>query len=251
MAENSKIAWTETTWNISTGCTKIRAGCKHCYAETMSRRLRAMGQAKYQDAVNDNGKWSGKITPDWNALDLPYAWKQPRRVFVDSMSDLFHESLPFGFIDAAFDVMRATPHTYQVLTKRYDVALSFALYSLSARKPFSNVLIGFSVCNETDAKEARPFLKDIADKGWNTWVSYEPALEPIDWTGWEFIKWIVVGGESGPSARPMNIDWMRSTRQWAERNNIAYFSKQLGGHPNARRELSDFPPDLQIRQYPS
>lgn len=226
MASNSRIEWTETTWNPLTGCTKVGQGCVHCYAERMARRLKAMGQPAYQDVVTDGGKWTNKVTLLLDKLDEPLTWKKPRRVFVNSMSDLFHKDVPNAFIQAVARVMsNANWHTYQVLTKRYDRPPTV----LNAQDAADHIFIGYSVCAEEDAEKAREPLRTLAAMGWRTWVSYEPALERVNWRGWEFIDWLVVGGESGPGAREMRPEWVWAARDWAVANQVPFLFKQWGG----------------------
>lgn len=222
----TNIEWTERVWNPLTGCTRIGQGCVHCYAERMSRRLQAMGRLEYQGAVNAKGHWTGEIKLLFEKLDQPLHWKKPSRIFVNSMSDLFHEKVNAIFVHRTFDVMRdANWHTFQVLTKRYNRPP----YILQGVKPIQNVWVGYSICNQADADNAREHLRALADMGWNTWISYEPALEQIDWTGYEFIKWLVCGGESGPEARPLHPEWARSARDWSTLNRIPFYFKQWGG----------------------
>jgi protein gp37 len=244
---SSDIEWTQKVWNPLTGCTKIGQGCVHCYAETMSRRLRAMGKNSYLNAVNDAGKWTNVITLLPEKLSDPLHWKKPSRIFVNSMSDLFHKDVPTLFISEVIRTMSdADWHTYQVLTKRYGRAA----YELNPGDAAKQIWIGFSVCNQDDAAEAREYLRQISANGWNTWVSYEPALGLVDWTGWEFIDWIVVGGESGTGFRAFDWEFARTTRDWAKENGIAFFMKQYGGHPYKFDQMDDFLPELRIREYP-
>lgn len=221
----SKIEWTERVWNPLTGCTRIGQGCVHCYAERMAARLAAMGKVDYQDVVNEKGHWNGQVKLLFDKLHEPMRWKKPSRVFVNSMSDLFHETVPQIFINQVVRAMSdAHWHTFQVLTKRYDRPF-LALYPQDA---VDHIWIGFSICTQQDAEKAREYLRMVSDDGWRTWISYEPALEQIDWRGFEFVEWLVCGGESGPEARPMHPDWARSARDWCKKNSIPYFFKQWG-----------------------
>lgn len=240
----SHIAWTNEVWNPLTGCDKVGQGCKNCYAEIMSRRLRAMGQTGYFDAVDDKGHWTGKITLLEDQLQKPYHWKKPRMVFVNSMSDLFHKNVPQEFINKVVRVMQNNPrHTFQVLTKRYDRPF-LALYPQDASK---NIYIGFSICNQDDADKARRYLRMVADD-WKTFVSYEPALSNIDWTGYDFIDWMICGGESGTDRRPFELEWAYSARNFCKSHGIPFFMKQDGGlRPGERGQIPD---DLWIREYP-
>ena len=221
----TKIEWTERVWNPLTGCTRIGQGCVNCYAERMSKRLQAMGRPEYQGTVNAKGKWTGEIKLHYDRLDQPYHWKKPSRIFVNSMSDLFHEKVSKQFIEQVFGAMKdCSWHTFQVLTKRYNRPPYILGGTVSP-----HIWLGYSICNQADADNAREHLHLLATMGWNTWISYEPALEQIDWTGYEFVKWLVCGGESGPGARPMYPDWARSARDWATLNRIPFYFKQWGG----------------------
>jgi protein gp37 len=215
MATNSHIEWTEMTWNPVTGCTKISQGCKHCYAERMAKRLHAMGMERYRNGFN--------ITLQEDLIDLPFRWKQPRVVFVNSMSDLFHTDVPFDFIRRVFDTMERCPqHTFQVLTKRSERVREFAPHL-----PWpSNVWMGVSVEDDrvihrvTDLQYVPAAIR---------FLSVEPLIGPLpelDLTG---IHWVIVGGESGPGARPMEAAWVRSIRSQCEATNTAFFFKQWGG----------------------
>lgn len=221
----SNIEWTEQVWNPLTGCTRIGQGCKHCYAERMSKRLVAMGRQEYHGVVDDNGHWTGKINLVEERLNDPLKWKKPRRIFVNSMSDLFHKDVPQSFINQVVQVMQnANWHQYLILTKRYDRPF-MALYPQDAS---SHIWIGFSICNQDDANKALPYLRMVDQMGWNTWISYEPALGAVDWSGFEFVKWMVCGGESGPDARILNPRWARTARDWCAKNDIPFFFKQWG-----------------------
>ncbi len=283
MAENSSIEWTDATWNPVVGCTKVSPGCAHCYAETMGKRLRAMALADieagrdpgrkraYIDAINEHGHWSGQLIPQPDALAEPLKWKKPRMVFVNSMSDLFHESLSDQFIDGVFAVMNATLHqlpigpnsgrwhTYQVLTKRADRMAEY-IASRSTRSyehgehpifeagrgkkgllcghgmevmnagacltwPLPNVWLGVSVENRAQLQRIEALRRTPAAI---RFLSLEPLLEDlgtIDLTG---IHWVIVGGESGPNARPIHPDWVRSLRDQCLAAGVAFFFKQWG-----------------------
>jgi protein gp37 len=243
----TKIAWSEKVWNPLTGCSKIGQGCKNCYAEKMSCRLKAMGRPEYQNAVNEDGHWTGRITLLEDRLDDPIHWKKPSMIFVNSMSDLFHKDVPQSLINRVVLTMSNAPwHKFQVLTKRYD-RLFMALFLQDA---VPHIWIGFSICNQADADEAFQYLRWVADMGWTTWVSYEPALEKVDWSGFSFIDWMVCGGESGPGCRHFDWNWARNARDFCECYDIPFFMKQ-GGGVKPPRELSDFPEDLRIREFPS
>ena len=221
----TKIAWTDRVWNPLTGCAKVGAGCVNCYAERMAKRLKAMGRPEYQDAVNDKGHWTGRITLAPERLNDPLKWKKPAYVFVNSMSDPFHEDVDSLFILRMIEIMQeANRHTFQILTKRYFRPAC----ELNLQDASDHILIGFSISNQEDADKAWGGLYAVHKAGWRTWVSYEPALGPVDWSAWEFIDQLVCGGESGPRARMMHPDWARSARDWCQANNIPFFFKQWG-----------------------
>ena len=209
MANNSSIEWTEATWNSVAGCTIISPGCTNCYAMRMARRLEAMGQPKYAGTTRISGgrpKWNGVVRVDEAALELPATWKTGRMIFVNSMSDLFHEAVPLPFIQRVFATMTDTPqHTYQILTKRAD-----RLEDVSARLSWpANVWMGVSV-ESSDYLERIDHLRRT--RAGVKFLSLEPLLGPLhrlDLTG---IDWVIAGGESGPGARPMDPDWVRDIR---------------------------------------
>ena len=213
--EASKIEWTEETWNHITGCSKCSAGCQHCYAEIFAKRLQAMGNERYKDAF--------KVTVHRDLFEKPLDWKKPKMIFVNSMSDIFHEDIPEQDILDLFDVMnRATWHTFQVLTKRAD-----RMVELSDRINWTdNIWMGVSVEN-SDALNRCEQLKETGAK--IKFVSAEPLLESIsdiDLTG---IDWLIVGGESGAGSRPMEKEWVIELRDKAEDSDVAFFFKQWGG----------------------
>ena len=215
MATNSSIEWTDTTWNPLTGCTKISPGCKHCYAERMARRLKAMGQPNYANGF--------QLTLHEDMLGQPLTWRKPRTVFVNSMSDLFHKDVPAEFILRVFAVMReASRHRFQVLTKRAE-----RVAKLSAEIDWPpNVWMGVSV--ETAAYTFR--IDHLRRTGAAVkFLSVEPLLGPIpdlDLTG---IDWVIVGGESGPGARPMAEAWATDIRDQCVEARVSFFFKQWGG----------------------
>ncbi|MES2063129.1 MAG: phage Gp37/Gp68 family protein [Bacteroidota bacterium] len=213
MAE-STIEWTELTWNPVTGCKKISPGCKFCYAEVMSRRLKAMGVEKYKDGF--------KIRIHPESLNIPFTWKKPKVVFVNSMSDLFHDEIPLEFIKAVFSVMNATPqHTYQVLTKRSDRLLSIA----AELNWTSNIWMGVSVENEKYVQRVIELSQTPAK---TKFLSVEPLLGPVRNLPLENINWVIVGGESGHGARPVKYEWIESVRLQCEDHNVPFFFKQWG-----------------------
>ena len=215
MATATNIEWTEQTWNPVSGCTKVSPGCKHCYAETMARRLKAMGAKGYQDGF--------KITLQPERLHQPLARRKPTVWFVNSMSDLFHADIADRYIDDVFDVIRKTPqHTYQILTKRSERLPPY----FAARTVPSNVWLGVSVENRKHGKPRIEHLRGI--KAVIRFLSVEPLLEDLGALDLAGIHWVIVGGESGPKARPMKPDWARNIQQQCARAGVAYFFKQWG-----------------------
>ncbi len=215
MAQGSRIEWTEATWNPVTGCTKVSPGCKHCYAERMAKRLQAMGMPQYRNGF--------RVTPQPGSLELPLRWKKPRLVFVNSMSDLFHPDVPVPFIRQVFDVtVRAEQHTFQVLTKRPELA---AQYARDLPWP-PNVWLGTSVESGIYTHRIRT-LTGIPAR--IRFVSLEPLLGPIPRLPLRGLHWVIVGGESGPGARPMDDTWVRQIRDRCVSQSIPFFFKQWGG----------------------
>ena len=215
MANGSKIEWTEATWNPVTGCTKVSPGCMNCYAERMSKRLQAVGLRRYRDA------FSLALHPD--VVELPHRWKRPRLVFVNSMSDLFHEEVPFYFIRKVFAVMAEMhQHQFQVLTKRPARALG------NARDlPWpENLWFGTSVENEDYIHRVHTLRRIPARI---RFLSLEPLLGPIRRLPLSDIHWVIVGGESGPRARLLREDWVTRIRDRCMRYNVPFFFKQWGG----------------------
>jgi protein gp37 len=227
MATNSTIEWTEATWNPLTGCTKISPGCKHCYAERLAIRLKAMGQANYANGF--------KLTLQEQALELPLQWRKPRTVFVNSMSDLFHKDVPTSFIHRVFGVMRkAYWHQFQVLTKRAD-----RLELLSKELTWApNIWMGVSVENQDYAFRVDHLRQTTAHI---KFLSLEPLLGPLPNLNLRGIDWVIVGGESGPGARPMMPEWVRDIRNQCHRAKVAFFFKQWGGVHKSKtgRELDN------------
>ena len=215
MAVNSSIEWTEATWNPITGCTKISPGCGHCYAERMARRLRAMGQPNYANGF--------KLTLHEKVLELPLMWKKPQTIFVNSMSDLFHEDVPVEFILKVFQVMeQAYWHRFQILTKRSD-----RLLELNPKLSWSfNIWMGVSVENQEHTFRIDHLRKVGAVI---KFISFEPLLEPIHALNLREIDWVIVGGESGPQARPMEASWVVDIRNQCQRMKVPFFFKQWGG----------------------
>ena len=213
MAE-SKIEWTEMTWNPTTGCNKISAGCKYCYAEVMARRLQAMGVSKYKDGF--------KLRVHEDALNVPYTWKHQKVVFVNSMSDLFHKDVPLEFIKKVFKVMNETEHVYQVLTKRADILLKYH----KELKWTHNIWMGVSVENEKVISRI-DLLRQTNAKV--KFLSCEPLIGPLPSLNLEGIDWVIVGGESGRKPRPMKEEWALDIMDQCQANYVKFFFKQWGG----------------------
>lgn len=215
MAQNTSIEWTETTWNPVTGCSKVSPGCANCYAERMANRLEAMGQANYANGF--------EVTTHEHMLSRPLKWPRGRMVFVNSMSDLFHRDVPIDFIRRVFDVMvRAEQHVFQVLTKR-----SARLAELAPLLSWpDNVWTGVSVENR-DYSFRIGHLAEVPAKV--RFVSFEPLLAPVGQIDFSGVDWVIVGGESGPGARPMQPDWALDIRDQCEAAGVPFFFKQWGG----------------------
>ncbi len=214
MAQSS-IEWTEMTWNPTTGCNKISAGCKYCYAEVMTRRLMAMGIDKYKDGF--------EVRTHEDSLQTPFSWKKPKVVFVNSMSDLFHPEVPIEFIQKVFFVMNETPqHTYQVLTKRAE-----RLFEIHDQLNWtSNIWMGVSV--EDDRVTGRiDFLRETNAQ--TKFLSCEPLIGPLHNINLNGIDWVIVGGESGRKARPIFESWVWDIKQQCDEQGSAFFFKQWGG----------------------
>lgn len=216
MAQSS-IEWTEMTWNPTTGCNKLSAGCKFCYAEVMSRRLQAMGVEKYKDNF--------KLRIHEKELELPYTWKKPRVVFVNSMSDLFHKEVPVDFIQKVFRVMKENPqHVFQVLTKRADL---LRYYDSEGWLEWThNIWMGVSV----EDKRVLKRMELLQQTGARVkFLSCEPLIGPLPDMQLQGIDWVIVGGESGRTPRPMKPEWVQDIKTQCQRSNVAFFFKQWGG----------------------
>ena len=226
MGGPSSIEWTDATWNPVAGCSVISPGCTNCYAMRMAARLSAMGQEKYIGTTRSSGgraKWNGRIYLDEKSVDLPRSWKSSRLIFVNSMSDLFHESIPLEFVRRVFQTMNETPqHTYQVLTKRAEL--------LEERSPLlkwtPNIWMGVSVENSDYTARIDHLRKTHAK---TKFLSLEPLLGPLEDLNLESIDWAIAGGESGPGSRPMNPLWVRSIRDQCLHAGVAFHFKQWGG----------------------
>lgn len=223
---DTTIEWTDATWNPVAGCTVLSPGCTNCYAMRMAARLDAMGAAKYRGLTRKSGNrwvWTGKIKLDRSALAVPTTWRKPRRVFVNSMSDLFHDGVPPKFVAEVWSVMASTPrHTYQILTKRPD-----RMSQITSTLPvLANVWLGTSVENAdylTRIDELRKVKAAVR------FVSFEPLLGSIGKPSLKGIDWAIVGGESGPRSRPMLEAWVDEIEAACRRSRTAFFFKQWGG----------------------
>lgn len=215
MPTKSNIEWTEMTWNPVTGCTKISQGCKHCYAERMAKRLTAMGSDRYRNGF--------KVTLHPDLLEVPMRWKKPRTVFVNSMSDLFHEDIPDDYIARVFDTMNRCPqHTFQVLTKRAE-----RLPALARRLNWTpNIWMGVSV-EDARVADRIGYLRQTPASV--RFLSLEPLIGPLEGLDLEGISWVIVGGESGPRARPMKQAWVQSILRQCRAASVFFFFKQWGG----------------------
>jgi len=220
MAQGSTIEWTESTWNPVTGCTKISPGCKHCYAERMAERLQAMGQHNYRNGF--------QLTLQAHMLELPLRWSKPQAIFVNSMSDLFHDDVPVGFIQRVFDVMRrAYWHRFQVLTKRSE-----RLAAIEPKLDWApNIWMGVSV--ESDRYRSR--IDELrATRAQLKFLSLEPLVGPLHGLDLDGIHWVILGGESGPHARPMDPSWAIDVRDQCHQAKVPFFFKQWGGKNKKR-----------------
>ena len=226
MATNSTIEWTNVTWNPVTGCTRVSPGCDNCYAALMSFRLDNMGQSKYAGLTSLNAKgdrhFNGRVNLVENSLDVPLKLKKPRMIFVNSMSDLFHRDVPVEFIKRVFSVMnQAKQHTFQVLTKR-----STRILELSEELEWADhIWLGVSVENEAVLSRVDDL---VATEAKTKWLSVEPLLGPLPSLQLAGIDWVVVGGESGPKGRPMDVDWVRDIRERCVCADVPFFFKQWG-----------------------
>ena len=261
----TNIEWTDDTWNPIVGCSVVSPGCTNCYAMKMAARLEAMRIEHYRGLTwpsKAGAVWTSKIAraPE-HILTKPLRWKNPRKIFVNSMGDLFHESVPDEWIDCVFAVTALCPrHIFQVPSKRMGRVRRYFEklarddkcldglgrwhaeaaphlegvkdeqweQALSRDMPLSNVWLGASVEDQPRADERREHLQALAAMGWTTFVSYEPALGPVDWTGWEWLSWLISGGETGPKARPSHPGWHRAARDFCAAHGIAYFFKKHG-----------------------
>ena len=212
--KTTKIEWTDKTWNPITGCTKISAGCANCYAEIMSKRLQAMKQDKYKNGFI--------LTMHNNVLDEPIKWKKPHTIFVCSMSDLFHENVPFSFIDKVVETIKSTPqHNYQILTKRANRMAEYFSDKIIPKNAWLGVTVDIA-----SSKSRIDFLRNLNAP--IKFLSCEPLLEDLGNMNLDGIDWVIVGGESGAKARPMKEEWVQSIKVQTEKQGSAFFFKQWG-----------------------
>ena len=259
------IEWTDRTWNPTRGCARVSSGCEHCYAERIARRFDRPG-GSYEGLTTSNGRWNGQIRLVPEKLEEPLRWRKPSRVFVDSMSDLFHESVPDYYIEMVFHVMGlAHQHQFQVLTKRPErmrallqsCELQDAICGAEVPWPLRNVWLGVSAEDQTTADERVPLLRETPAA--IRFLSCEPLLGPIDLSHAQGIDWVIIGGESGPGARPCATEWIYSIVKqcWWEAG-TACFVKQLGQrwartHGARSRKGADpteWPESLRVRWFP-
>lgn len=223
MAEKSKIEWTDASWNPTTGCTKVSAGCTNCYAETLSLRLQKMGSQRYKDGF--------KLTLHEDALNLPFKWKEPKKIFVNSMSDLFHKDVPFGFIDKVWEVMlKANWHIYQILTKRPEIMLKYLEERRKVNQSLNiqpkHIWLGTSVEDSRVINRIDTLRKVPATI---RFISFEPLIGDVGKIDLSGINWAIVGGESGKNHRPMKEEWILNILRQCKKQGVSFFFKQWGG----------------------
>jgi protein gp37 len=227
MSDNSKIEWTDATWNPIIGCSKCSPGCDNCYAERMAKRLKAMDKSEYCNVIGDDGKWNGRTAFVIDAITKPLSWKKPRKIFVCSMSDLFHESVDVCWIIAVFVMIKRCPqHTFQILTKRPDRALKFFQeHPLNDGLP--NVWFGVTVCNQDEANKKIPVLLKI--DAVVRFLSVEPMLGPVCLEeNIKGVNWVICGGENGPNARRLNPCWILPLHDQCLIKGVPFFFKGWG-----------------------
>jgi protein gp37 len=228
MAGLSEIEWTDATWNPISGCVIISPGCTNCYAMRMAARLQAMRHPAYATTTRKSGKrsvWTGKIHLIEKALAAPLSWRKPRKIFVNSMSDLFQDGVPAQFIDRVWDTMEeANWHTYQILTKRPENMLH--VLTALGREPLPNVWLGTSV-ESSKYKERISQIRKVPS--YIRFISFEPLIDSIGKVDLSDIHWAIVGGESGPGARPMKATWVEEIHRQCKQQKVKFFFKQWGG----------------------
>ena len=245
MGDKTGIEWTDATWNPTTGCDRTSPGCDNCYALTMAKRLKAMGSERYQcdgDPLTSGPGFGLTVHPD--ALDLPMRWKRPRRIFVNSMSDLFHKDVPSEFILRVFEVMARCPqHTFQVLSKRPQRMCAWVSANNEVTAPtLPNVWLGTSIENDSYAFRANHLRMTPAAA---RFLSLEPLLGPLPSLNLDGIDWVIVGGESGPNARPMHPNWVRDIRDKCVDAGVPFFFKQWGEFvPTSKHQGAGTPSNL-------
>lgn len=252
------ISWTDATWNVVRGCSRVSAGCANCYAERQAIRQKHGNYAGLVESTPKGPRWTGEVRLIRELLDVPKRWRSPKRIFVNAMSDLFHEGLRDEEIFDVFKAMAAAPqHVFQVLTKRSrrmrDLVPKIRGHLVDR---LEHVWLGVSVEHQDAANERIPDL--LATPAAVRWLSVEPLLGPVSLAGWANgwdrpwldLHWVVCGGESGPRARQMDVEWADALRAQCDSAGVAFFMKQLGGVRDARGDLYDFPIKLRRREYP-
>jgi len=228
MATISEIEWTDITWNPVAGCSIASNGCTNCYAMRMAARLQAMGHAKYLGTTRKSGGrhvWTGRVNIDQSSLTAPLEWRKSKRIFVNSMSDLFHQDVPTAFIQKVWDVMSECPqHHFQVLSKRPDRMA--ALFESGEIRALKNVWVGTSVEN-SEVLDRVEYLKKIRNS--TLFISFEPLIGEINEIDLRGVHWAIVGGESGPRSRPIQEAWVERLYKICRRDDVAFFFKQWGG----------------------
>ena len=238
MADKSKIEWTDSTWNPVTGCTKITRGCDHCYAERFAERFRDVAGHPFESGFDL------KLRPE--RLDQPLSWRRPRRIFVNSMSDLFHKAVPFSFVDSVFDTMEAAHwHEFQVLTKRSSLMVRYLRRRYGAASAPPHIWLGVSI---EDALNMVRLVHLRSAQASTKFISFEPLLGPVGEFDPQGIAWVIVGGESGPGARRISEEWVIDIRDRCRDAQVAFFFKQWGGlRPKSAGRLLQ---DREWNEYP-
>lgn len=228
----TKIEWAHRTLNPLAGCSPIAPECANCYAQQMAFRLERMGHdhsafQKYQGVTSGDGRWTGKVAFDSSALSKVRHWRTAQRIFIDSMSDMFHENVLHSWRDQILlSMLQEDRHSFLVLTKRPQSMAQYLGDRCPKRMP--HTWWGCSAGTQGTADKSFSAMADLAMLGFNTWVSCEPMLGPVDFHGWEFLKWVIIGGESGPNARPFHVEWAIPVMEWAKSHSIPIFFKQMG-----------------------
>lgn len=271
----SNIEWTGQTWNPILGCTKISAGCRNCYAIDQAYRNWEMakalpeekrGRLAYYEDLTQKTKWGSK---EWTgllkfvpeALEIPLKRKKPQTYFVNSMSDLFHPSVQWEWINRIFEIMEKTPHTYQILTKRTDIMFYYISQFNGVNNVLSNVWLGSTIEHQDCIDDRIPILAKLNKRGWTTFYSCEPLLESVDLHIPDYpVSWVITGGESGPNSSPCHYEWLLYIVEQCRETNTPVFVKQLGANyyregmkistKGKGGELNDLPTELQVREFP-